>query len=99
MDLKLIHVVEPDTSAASGRSGRFEAYTLDFALFNEPRRRGIEIVEFWRVDESRRRVGIREAPVFPLTRAMDAFQDTSNQATPEDELDNLPTVDEEDDAH
>jgi hypothetical protein len=98
MDLKLIHVVEPDTSAASGRSGRFEAYTLDFALFNEPRRRGIEIVEFWRIDESRRRVGIREAPVFPLPRAMKAFKDTSNQAKPEDELDNLPTADDEDDA-
>lgn len=98
MDLKLIHVVEPDTSAASGRTGRFEAYTLDFALFNEPRRRGIEIVEFWKRDESRRRLGIREAPVFPLSRAMEAFEDTSKQAKPEDELDNLPTEENEDDA-
>jgi hypothetical protein len=32
MDFKLIHVVEPDTSAASGREGRCEAYTLDFAF-------------------------------------------------------------------
>ena len=31
MDFKLIHVVEPDTSAASNREGRYEAYTLDFA--------------------------------------------------------------------
>jgi hypothetical protein len=41
MDFKLIHQVEPSTSAASGRPGRYEAYTLDFALFMEPRRRNI----------------------------------------------------------
>jgi hypothetical protein len=66
MDFKLIHVVEPDTSAASGRPGRYEAYALDFAFFMEPRRRGIEIVKFWEKDENRRRRGLREAPVFEL---------------------------------
>lgn len=74
MDMKIIHVVEPDTSAASGRAGRYEAYTLDFALFCEPRRKGIEIVEFWKVDDNRRKVGIREAPVYPLLRAKQAFE-------------------------
>ena len=69
MDFKLIHVVEPDTSAASGRPGRYEAYTLDFSLFMEPRRRNIEIVEFGRIDDQSRRVGIREAPVYSLERA------------------------------
>lgn len=68
MDFKLVHVVEPDTSAASGRPGRYEAYTLDFSFFMEPRRRGIEIVEFWEKDENRRRKGLREAPVYPLER-------------------------------
>jgi energy-coupling factor transporter ATP-binding protein EcfA2 len=69
MDFKLIHVIESDTSAASGRSGRYEAYTLDFALFMEPRLRGIEHIQFWRTDEQRRRVGVREAPVYSLERA------------------------------
>ena len=69
MDFKLIHVIESDTSAASGRSGRYEAYTLDFALFMEPRLRSIEHVQFWRVDEQRRRAGVREAPVYALERA------------------------------
>jgi hypothetical protein len=69
MDFKLIHIIEPDTSAASGRSGRFEAYTLDFALFMEPRLRGIEHVEFWKIDAGRRREGVREAPSYPLDRA------------------------------
>jgi hypothetical protein len=87
MDFKLIHVVEPDTSAASGRPGRYEAYTLDFALFTEPRRRGIEIVEFWKMDENRRRVGIREAPVYPLPRVKRSFEDDSRAMGPEDEID------------
>jgi len=80
MDFKLIHVVEPDTSAASGRPGRYEAYTLDFSLFMEPRRRNIEIVEFWKIDDNRRRTGIREAPVYPLARAGQVFDDVGQDA-------------------
>ena len=68
MDFKLIHVVEPDTSAASGREGRYEAYTLDFAFFMEPRLRGIDHMEFWKTDEQRRRQGVREAPTYELAR-------------------------------
>ncbi len=86
MDFKLIHVVELDTSAASGRPGRYEAYTLDFSLFMEPRRRNIEIVEFWKIDENRRRTGIREAPVYPLPRAGQVFDDGDRKAVPEDVL-------------
>jgi len=74
MDAKLVHVIEPDTSAASGRPGRYEAYTLDFALFMEPRLRNIEHAEFWRIDEDRRRVGLREAPTYPLERARAAVE-------------------------
>lgn len=69
MDFKLIHVIEPDTSAASGRPGRYEAYALDLSLFMEPRLRNIEHVEFWKIDEQRRRRGLREAPVYSLERA------------------------------
>lgn len=68
MDFKLIHLVAPDTSAASGRSGRFSAYTLDAALFMEPRLRNIEIVKFWEQDEQRRPVGVRESPTYTLQR-------------------------------
>jgi hypothetical protein len=69
MDFKLIHLVDESTSAASGRPGRYEAYTLDFALFMEPRRRNIEIVKFWMTDDQRRRVRLREAPIYDLARA------------------------------
>lgn len=81
MDYKLIHVIEPDTSAASGRSGRFEAYTLDFALFMEPRRRNIALVEFWKTDEQRRRMGVREAPYYTLDRARRAMADDTELDT------------------
>lgn len=82
MDFKLIHIVEPDTSAASGRTGRFVAYTLDFSFFMDPRRRNIEIVEFWKIDDQRRRRGIREAPVYPLLRARQACVDTARPQDP-----------------
>lgn len=81
MDFKLIHVIEPDTSAASGRQGRFEAYTLDFSLFMEPRKRGIQIVEFWKFDEGRRRVGVRESPTYHLERALTAFNSDDEEKT------------------
>jgi hypothetical protein len=73
MDGKLIHVIEADTSAASNRPGRYEAYTLDFSLFMEPRRRGIEIVEFWNFDDGGRRIGVRESPIYPLMNAKNAI--------------------------
>ena len=81
MDFKLIHVIEPDTSAASGRIGRFEAYTLDFSLFMEPRKRNIDIVEFWNFDSGRRRVGVRESPTYHLDRAKQALQDDDKEQT------------------
>lgn len=88
MDFKLIHVVEPDTSAASGRKGRYEAYTLDFSLFMEPRKRNITIVEFWNFDDDRRRIGVREAPIYELERAQIAIQTKDNQKT-EELIDNV----------
>lgn len=81
MDFKLIHVIEPDTSAASGRKGRFEAYTLDFSLFMEPRKRGIEIIEFWNFDEASRRIGVRESPTYHLERVATALNNEDNEKT------------------
>ena len=80
MDFKLVHLVEPRTSAASGRPGRYEAYTLDFSLFMEPRRRGIEIVRFWETDNQRRRVRLREAPIYDLGRGEAAIQGEARKA-------------------
>jgi hypothetical protein len=92
MDFRLVHIVEPDTSAASGRTGRYEAYTLDFSSFMEPRRRGIEVVEFWKIDGQRRRVGLREASVYPLDR-IQALLKTRDDA--EERLKEIETATEE----
>ncbi|HEU5063055.1 MAG TPA: hypothetical protein VFT79_07900 [Solirubrobacterales bacterium] len=81
MDFKLVHIIEPDTSAASSRSGRFEAYTLDFSLFMEPRLRGIKHIEFWKTDEQRRREGVREAPHYSLERARGAATGDAQEAS------------------
>jgi hypothetical protein len=81
MDFKLIHVIESDTSAASSRSGRFEAYTLDFALFMEPRLRGLAHIEFWKTDDQRRRRGVREAPNYLLDRARNVMELATEQPT------------------
>ncbi|UTA46421.1 hypothetical protein L1F30_09565 [Simiduia sp. 21SJ11W-1] len=86
MDFKLIHIIEPDTSAASGRKGRYEAYTLDFSLFMEPRMRNIEHVEFWKIDSNRQRVGMREAPDYDLKRARDAINSDAPTTSIEEEL-------------
>lgn len=89
MDGKLIHVIEPDTSAASGRSGRYEAYTLDFSLFMEPRKRGIEIVEFWNFDEGGRRIGVRESPIYPLNNAKMAVANEDDSTDTETLIDTI----------
>ncbi|WP_288790120.1 hypothetical protein [uncultured Elizabethkingia sp.] len=81
MDGKLLHIIEPDTSAASNRPGRYEAYTLDFSLFMEPRKRGIQIVEFWNFDNSGRRSGVRESPIYHLKDARNAISDGETVAT------------------
>lgn len=94
MDMKLIHVVEPDTSAASGRQGRYEAYALDFSLFMEPRRRNIDITQFWERGEDSHKKGIRESPVYPLERLKAVFEGTDT-TRPEDLLNQLPKEDED----
>jgi hypothetical protein len=84
MDFKLIHVISQNTSAASGRQGRYVAYTLDFSIFMEPRRRGIEIVEFWKIDDQRRSIGVRESPDYSLARA--AAAEANENVLPVDEI-------------
>lgn len=86
MDFKLIHIIEPDTSAASGKKGRFEAYTLDFSLFMEPRLRNVTHVEFWKTDNEHRRIGVREAPIYDLEAAENAISNESPVKSIEDTL-------------
>ena len=100
MDFRLIHIVEPETSAASGRPGRYEAYTLDAAAYMEPRKRNIETVKFWEKDENYRKVGIRESPIYHLSQAKKAIASGVQQQTEDvlaelDDEPNSPIVDDE----
>lgn len=93
VDFKLIHLIDQNTSAASGRPGRYSAYTLDAALFMAPRKRNIEIVEFWIQDAHRGSKGVRESPIYPLSR----IRTNPSQSQLEvvlNEVDNLPTESE-----
>lgn len=47
----------------------------------EPRKRGIEIVEFWNFDQSGRRIGVRESPIYHLNNAIEAIQSDDNVET------------------
>lgn len=90
VDFKLIHLIDQNTSAASGRPGRYSAYTLDAALFMAPRKRNIEIVEFWIQDAHRGSKGVRESPIYPLQR-IKANQSPSQLEAVLEEVDSLPT--------
>jgi hypothetical protein len=69
MDFKLIHQIEADTSASSGKGGRrFSAYVLDASVFMHPRKRNIDVVEFWERDEQRNPKGVRQSPIYELAR-------------------------------
>ncbi|WP_312594774.1 hypothetical protein [Stutzerimonas nitrititolerans] len=89
VDFKLIHLIDQNTSAASGRPGRYSAYTLDAALFMAPRKRNIEIVEFWIQDAHRGSKGVRESPIYPLQR-IKTNQSPSQLETVLEEVGNLP---------
>ncbi|WP_294213257.1 hypothetical protein [uncultured Chryseobacterium sp.] len=89
MDGKLLHIIEPDTSAASNRPGRYEAYTLDFSLFMEPRKRGIQIVEFWNFDNDGRRTGVRESPIYSLENAKKAITNDDDDVATETLINNF----------
>jgi hypothetical protein len=89
MDFKLIHLIDPDTSAASGRAGRFSAYTLDAALFMEPRLRNIEVVCFWEQDDQRRPIGVRESPTYDLHRIKDAIDEVATSDKLDEVLDEV----------
>ncbi len=66
MDFKLIHIIDHNTSSKALKGARFEAYVFDFSIFMEPRRRNIEIVEFWIRDEHREKKGLRDSSILSL---------------------------------
>lgn len=82
MDLKIIHIIDHDTSSKAHKGARFEAFVFDFSIFMEPRRRNIEVIEFWMQDEYRNKKGLRDSTILNIEQftlsdsAMDSIEET-----------------------
>lgn len=66
VDLRFIHLVNPNTSAASSDGTRYSAYMLDIGLFPNANPRGFQQVEPGQMDEKHRQDKIRSAPKLDL---------------------------------
>lgn len=68
VDLRLIHLVDQNTSRAPSDGRRYEAYILDVALYDNARPRNFEQIEPGRRDEKARRDELRASPVFTMEK-------------------------------
>jgi len=67
VDLRLIHLVDQNTSKAPSDGQRYEAYVIDVALYDNPRPRDFVQIEPGRKDSKARMDDLRAAPVLTLT--------------------------------
>jgi len=68
IDLRLIHLVDHNTSRAPSDGRRYEAYILDIALYDNPRPRNFNQIEPGQRDEKARKDALRASPVFTLPK-------------------------------
>lgn len=68
VDLRLIHLVDQNTSHAPSDGHRYEAYLLDIALYDNARPRNFDQVEPGQRDERARKDDLRASPVFSLDK-------------------------------
>lgn len=68
VDLRLIHLVDQNTSRAPSDGRRYEAYILDVALYDNARPRKFRQIEPGQRDEKARKDALRASPVFALDR-------------------------------
>ncbi len=68
VDLRLIHLVDQNTSRAPSDGRRYEAYILDVALYDNTRPRNFSQVEPGQRDEKARKDELRASPVFALEK-------------------------------
>ena len=68
VDLRLIHLVDHNTSRAPSDGRRYEAYLLDIGLYDNPRPRSFTQVEPSQRDDKARKDTLRASPVFELTK-------------------------------
>lgn len=68
VDLRLIHLVDQNTSHAPSDGRRYEAYLLDIGLYDNARPRNFDQVEPGQRDEKARKDELRASPVFSLDK-------------------------------
>jgi len=68
VDLRLIHLVDHNTSKAPSDGRRYEAYILDISMYDNPRPRNFRQIEPGQRDEKARKDELRASPVFALEK-------------------------------
>ncbi len=68
VDLRLVHLVDNNTSRAPSDGRRYEAYLLDIGLYDNPRPRSFTQVEPGQRDDKARKDSLRASPVLELTK-------------------------------
>jgi hypothetical protein len=74
VDLRLIHLIEDNTSCAPSDGRRYEAYMLDVGLYSNSRPRGFEQIQPGASDSKSRKDRIRSAPRINLADIEKDFQ-------------------------
>jgi hypothetical protein len=79
VDLRLIHLVDQNTSRAPSDGRRYEAYILDISLYDNPRPRNFSQIEPGQRDEKARKDELRASPVFALEKLLEPIPEIPNQ--------------------
>jgi hypothetical protein len=82
VDLRLIHLVDHNTSKAPSDGRRYEAYVIDISLYSSPRPRSFTQVEPGQRDEKARKDDLRASPVFALSKLKEPLPAVPAQAEP-----------------
>jgi hypothetical protein len=89
VDMRLVHLLEKNTSKAPSDGRQYEAYMVDVGLYENTKPRDFTEVEPGSVDEKSRKRELRSSPVLPVSE----IESTIRQTTPFDQFqiaDQLP---------
>jgi len=86
VDLRLIHLVDHNTSKAPSDGRRYEAYIIDVSLYDNSRPRSFTQVDPGHRDDKSRKDALRASPVFQLSRLSEVLPEAPQPAR-EDESD------------
>ena len=92
IDLRLIHMVDNNTSKAPSDGRRYEAYILDISLYDNSRPRKFSQIDPGQRDEKARKDALRASPVFDLAKLHEPIPDLPafNMASLHDPTPSLP---------